>query len=416
MTKNKSERNRDTFSIALSFLLLFSVFLAITFHLFGFELEKNDYDSLKNLFFIPLKAWIYPVVAGAMFGIFFRSPKGQAMKFIILIADILLLYCLSTLIANFYAVTAFKLLPFAEIISPILATSESTIISSPNAKGIPLVIIVMISSFSASLIFRFLLSQPFGFISKLICSSFDRVLIITQLTKLNIFNSFNEEYARAKKNNDATDYSLTVINSVDKIIFLILMIILLLAPFAVFSTFLQTLNSRGFVFFADLGKFILFYASILFSYQFLVLPIVRNIICYGIKGETYRSFLTKALPVIATAGTTASSMATLATNIKVAQSLNVGDDMKNKGHNRALMPIGATFNMDGTSISLIVYFMLAANLAGIDVNIWMVVLTAITLSVGTAAAPSASLVMLTSMFSAFSIPVSITGKLLSIIL
>ena len=146
------------------------------------------------------------------------------------------------------------------------------------------------------------------------------------------------------------------------------------------------------------------------------MPLVRKIFCYGIDGETYGSFLSKALPVIATAGTTASSVATLSTNIKAAQSLNVDKDMKDKGHNRALMPIGATFNMDGTSISLVIYFLLAANLAGMDVNFWWVILTAVTLSVGTAAVPSASLIMLTSMFSAFSIPVAITGKLLSIII
>jgi len=231
-----------------------------------------------------------------------------------------------------------------------------------------------------------------------------------------MFHVFSQEYFLAKKNDDELDYSLALINVVDKIIFLVLMLILLLAPFAVFGTFLETLNDRGFIFFLDLGKFILFYATILLSYQFIILPLVRNILCYGINRESYGSFLKKALPVMATAGTTASSMATLATNIKAAQSLDVDEDMKYKGHNRALMPIGATFNMDGTSISLIVYFLLAANLAGMDVNVWMVALTAITLSVGTAAAPSASLVMLTSMFNAFSIPVAITGKLLSIIL
>ncbi|MFT6219792.1 MAG: Na+/H+-dicarboxylate symporter, partial [Rickettsiales bacterium] len=118
----------------------------------------------------------------------------------------------------------------------------------------------------------------------------------------------------------------------------------------------------------------------------------------------------------ATAGTTSSSVATLAHNIKAAQSLIVPEDMKNKGHNRALMPIGATFNMDGTSISLVIYFLLAANIAGMEVSFVWVVMTAVALSVGTAAVPSASLIMLTSMYSAFAIPAAITGKLLSIII
>jgi Na+/H+-dicarboxylate symporter len=194
------------------------------------------------------------------------------------------------------------------------------------------------------------------------------------------------------------------------------MLILLIAPLAVYASFLDILNSRGFQFFVDLGKFIGFYAIILLSYKLLITTLIRKIFCLGIKGETYKSFLVKALPVIATAGTTSSSVATLSQNIRAAQSLIVPEDMKNKGHNRALMPIGATFNMDGTSISLVIYFLLAANLAGMEVSFLWVVLTAVGLSVGTAAVPSASLIMLTSMYSAFAIPAVITGKLLSIII
>jgi Na+/H+-dicarboxylate symporter len=59
---------------------------------------------------------------------------------------------------------------------------------------------------------------------------------------------------------------------------------------------------------------------------------------------------------------------------------------------------------------------LAAQLAGITVSFWWVILMAVGLSIGTAAVPSASLVMLTSMYSAFGIPGAITGKLLSIII
>lgn len=416
VSKKKDRRDRDKFSIILASLLLLSVFLAVSSYIIGFELEKETYLTLKKLFFAPLKIWIYPVIGAAMFSIFFRSPKGQALRFFILISDILILYSLSTLIANLYAVSLFPLFPFAETIAPIVESSESTIFSKSPSKGTPLIILIMVFGISASLIFRFVLGKFFNFISKILTNILDKLFNVSHLRKLSFFDEFNEEFFKARKSKDSLGYSVALINVVDKIIFLILMMILLLAPAAVFSTFLETLHSRGFKFFADLGKFILFYSTILLSYQFAVIPLVRSIFCFGIKGESYKSFLKKALPVIATAGTTASSVATLATNIKAAQSLNVEKDMKHKGHNRALMPIGATFNMDGTSISLIVYFLLAANLAGIDVNIWAVILTAMMLSIGTAAAPSASLVMLTSMFNIFAIPSAISGKLLSVIL
>jgi Na+/H+-dicarboxylate symporter len=196
------------------------------------------------------------------------------------------------------------------------------------------------------------------------------------------------------------------------------MTILLLSPLAVYSSFLQILNERGFAFFADLGRFILCYGAILFIYKLVVLPIVRTIFTLGVANkESYLSFLKKGTPVLITAGATASSHATLAVNIKSASTLNVPEDMKNRGHNEALMPVGATFNMDGTSISLVVYFLLGAQLAGItDISFWAVILTAVGLSFGTAAVPSASLIMLTSMYQSFAIPAAISSKLLSIIL
>ncbi len=415
MTK-KTVSNKNLFSIIITFLLLTAVALAVVSHLIGVELESQTYKDLKSLFFAPLKKWIFPVIGASMFSVFFRSPSGKASKFFILLADIIVLYVLSTFIANVYAFSIFPLFPFQETISPLLTGTESIAFSKTAPDGIPLVIWVMIIGLGASFVFRYILHGVFVILAKNICAILVKILGCNCLDRSSIIRGLKDEYKNASKTKTNIDYSLTLINFVDRVIFFVLMAILLMAPLAVYSAFLEILNVRGFKFFADLGQFIGFYAAILFSYQFFVMPLVRKILCFGIKGETYGSFLKKALPVMATAGTTASSMATLATNIKAAQSLNVDKDMKDRGHNRALMPIGATFNMDGTSISLVVYFLLAASLSGIDVTFWWVVLTAVGLSVGTAAVPSASLIMLTSMYSAFSIPAAITGKLLSIII
>lgn len=411
----KLKNRKDLFPIILTTLLIGAVFFAVFSHVIGVELQTSTYKNLKGLFFIPLKKWIFPVIGAAMFSVFFRSPEGKAKRFFVLMIDIMLLYLLSTFIANIYAFSTFSLFPFADAISPILTGAEVTEFNKTAPEGIPSVIWVMIIGLASSFIFRYVLHKIFAIFSQYSCLIFNKILCKCS-EKIEFVKQFKKEFAEAKKTNDDLDYSLAFINFVDRIIFTVLMGILLLAPLAVYSAFLEILNSRGFEFFTDLGKFIGFYAAILFSYQFLVMPLVRSIFCLGINGETYGSFLKKAIPVMATAGTTASSVATLATNIRAAQSLEVEDDMKDKGHNRALMPIGATFNMDGTSISLIVYFLLAANLAGMDVNFWWVVLTALGLSVGTAAVPSASLIMLTSMYSAFSIPAALTGKLLSVII
>lgn len=415
---NNTEKKRDLFSILLPILLIVAVFLSVISHLAGIELETETYNNLKSYFFTPLKKWTFVVIAAAMFSVFFRSPQGNSNKFLVLLLDIMMLYMLSTLIANIYAFSAFNLLPFVDAIAPLMADAKSVFFEKTNqSQGIPLVIWVMIIGFSSSIIFRYLFHGFFALIAKNICALLVTIFKAKFLDKASYIRDLKNEYHNALQTNNNIDYSLAFINFFDKIIFAILMLILLLAPLAVYSSFLEILNVRGFHFFADLSKFIAFYIAILFSYKFFVIVLIRKIFCYGINGETYKSFLIKALPVIATAGTTSSSVATLAANIKAAQSLVIPDEnMKNKGHNRALMPIGATFNMDGTSISLIIYFLLAANLAGMEVDFIWVVLTAIGLSVGTAAVPSASLIMLTSMYSAFAIPASITSKLLSIII
>ncbi len=410
------KKKKDLFSIVLPILLIGAVLLSVVSYSLGIELEKETYIALKGYFFTPLKKWTFIVIGAAMFSVFFRSPNGAASKFFVLVVDIMILYLISTIIANIYAFGAFQLFPFADVISPIMGDAQAIVFDKTAPEGIPLVIWIMIVGISSSIIFRYFLCSVFAFFAKNICAILVKIFSFNILDNIPYIRDLKSEHKKALETNEPIDHSLVLINFFDKIIFGILMLILLIAPLAVYASFLDILTSRGFQFFADLGKFIGFYAIILLFYQFFIITLIRKIFCLGIKGETYKSFLVKALPVIATAGTTASSVATLAHNIRAAQSLIVPEDMKDKGHNRALMPIGATFNMDGTSISLVIYFLLAANLAGMEVSFLWVVLTALGLSIGTAAVPSASLIMLTSMYSAFAVPAAITGKLLSIII
>jgi Na+/H+-dicarboxylate symporter len=410
------KKKKDLFSVLLPTFLIGAVVLSVISYLVGIELEQETYTNLKGYFFTPLKKWTFVVIAAAMFSVFFRSPEGSGNKFLVLVVDIMILYFISTIFANIYAYSTFHLFPFAEVIAPLIGDAKEAVFATTTQTGIPLVIWVMIIGISSSVVFRYVLHAPLAFITKNICALLIKVLSFSLCDKISYIKDLKAEHQKALETKDDIDHSLALINFSDKIIFGILMGILLIAPLAVYASFLEILHSRGFQFFADLGKFIGFYAIILLSYKLLITTLIRKIFCIGIKGETYKSFLVKALPVIATAGTTSSSVATLAHNIRAAQSLVVPEDMQNKGHNRALMPIGATFNMDGTSISLVIYFLLAANLAGMEVSFLWVVLTAVGLSVGTAAVPSASLIMLTSMYSAFAIPGALAGKLLSIII
>ncbi|MDA7705545.1 dicarboxylate/amino acid:cation symporter [Rickettsiales bacterium] len=416
MSSTKSNDNR--FSKILTIALIASIFLSVISYYFGIQLEDKIYKDLKNTFFQPLKWWINPLIAFSMFGVFFRTPEGKALNFIVLLCDIILLYFISTLIANIFAYNVYDLFPFADIVAPALSGVDATEFTKKSPGGIPKIILIMIVAFCTSIICRYVIHHYFILVIKKILAVINILLASVFFDKISFIKKFKTEYKEARELKNDSSYSMVFINFFDKIIFGILMAILLLSPLAVYSSFLQILNDRGFVFFLDLGKFIMCYGVILLSYKLIVLPIVRTVFTIGVPNkESYFSFLKKGVPVLITAGATASSAATLGVNIKAASGLNVPDDMKDRGHNEALMPVGATFNMDGTSISLVVYFLLGAQLAGIvDISFWSVVLTAVGLSFGTAAVPSASLIMLTSMYQSFSVPAAVTSKLLSIIL
>lgn len=413
-----TDNSSNKFSKILTIALISSIFLSIISYQFGIQLEEETYNDLKNIFFKPLKWWINPLIAFSMFGVFFRTPEGKALNFVVLLCDIILLYFISTLIANIFAYNLYDFFPFADIVAPALAGVDATEFNKTAPGGIPKIILIMIIAFLSSIVCRYVIHHIFISIIKQILYIVNILIKADFFNRVSFINNFKSEYKDATKSNSDADYSISFINFFDKIIFGVLMAILLLSPLAVYSSFLQILNDRGFTFFVDLSKFILCYGTILFTYKLIVLPLVRIIFTFGVTNkETYLSFLKKGLPVLITSGATASSAATLAVNIKSASTLNVPEDMKDRGHNEALMPVGATFNMDGTSISLVVYFLLGAQLAGItDISFWSVVLTAVGLSFGTAAVPSASLIMLTSMYQSFAVPAAVTSKLLSIIL
>ena len=105
MSSTKSNDNR--FSKILTIALISSIFLAVLSYYFGIQLDSEEYVILKDTFFKPLKWWINPLIAFSMFGVFFRTPEGKALNFVVLLFDIILLYFISTLIANIFAYNMF---------------------------------------------------------------------------------------------------------------------------------------------------------------------------------------------------------------------------------------------------------------------------------------------------------------------
>lgn len=81
------------------------------------------------------------------------------------------------------------------------------------------------------------------------------------------------------------------------------------------------------------------------------------------------------------------------------------------------LPLGATINMDGTSMYLGIVAVFAANMVGVSLTLveqFTILLTALLASIGTAGVPSASLVMMTAVLTQVGLPLEVIGMIAGI--
>ena len=169
------------------------------------------------------------------------------------------------------------------------------------------------------------------------------------------------------------------------------MMIMSLAPIGVFCLISRTFANIGFSAFIPLAKYML--------KVFTGLNPIR--------------FIKKFFPVMAFAFSTATSNATIPMSIDTL-SKKVGVSKKISSFT---IPLGATINMDGTSIMQGVAVVFAAQAFGIHLSPMdyvTVIGTATLASVGTAGVPSVGLVTLTMVFNSVGLPVEAIGLIMGI--
>ncbi len=123
---------------------------------------------------------------------------------------------------------------------------------------------------------------------------------------------------------------------------------------------------------------------------FIIYPLVLKIF---VKKIPYKGFFKGMSPAQTLAFSTSSSAATLPVTMECVEN-NLGVDKKISSF---VLPIGATVNMDGTSMYQAIAVVFLAQMHMIDLTIGqqlIVVMTATLASIGSAAVPSAGLVML----------------------
>ena len=145
--------------------------------------------------------------------------------------------------------------------------------------------------------------------------------------------------------------------------------------------------------------------------------IVHAVLCYSFSAKAFAgispfTFFEKASPAMIFAFTSTSSAATIPLSKECADELGAEGDVSS-----VVIPLGATINMDGTSIMQGVAVVFAAQAFGIHLSPMdyvTVIGTATLASVGTAGVPSVGLVTLTMVFNSVGLPVEAIGLIMGI--
>ena len=189
------------------------------------------------------------------------------------------------------------------------------------------------------------------------------------------------------------------IDSLNTIILKLIDLIMLSAPYGVFAL-LATLvvEAPSLELFAALGLY-----SITLLVGLTLMILVYAVIVKLLTGKSPGEFFKGIAPAQLLAFSTSSSAATLPVTMECVEK-NLGI---NKEVSSFVLPIGATINMDGTSLYQGVAAVFIAQAFGLDLDLSSqlgIILTATLASIGTAAVPSAGIVMLVIVLAQAGIP------------
>lgn len=182
-----------------------------------------------------------------------------------------------------------------------------------------------------------------------------------------------------------------------------------LAPAGVFCLIAKTFAEIGFEVFIPLLKYMLCVLLALAIQCFVVYLSLLKIF----SGLNPLIFIKNFFPVMAFAFSTSTSNATIPMSIEtLADKMGVA-----KRISSFTIPLGATINMDGTSIMQGVAVMFTAQAFGIQLDMMdylTVIGTATLASVGTAGIPSVGLITLTMVFNSVGLPIEGIGLIMGI--
>ena len=199
-----------------------------------------------------------------------------------------------------------------------------------------------------------------------------------------------------KKAKPITDF----VDGLNEVVLKMIDMIMLFAPYGVFALLAALIvESPSW----DLFKALMWYSvTVLLGLGILIL-LVYPTLAKIFGGFNYRRFFSGIGPAQLVAFSTSSSAATLPVTMeRVHEHMGVDEEVSS-----FVLPIGATINMDGTALYQGVAAIFIAQTFGLDLSVGAqlgIVLTATLASIGSAAVPSAGMIMLVIVLGAAGIP------------
>ena len=190
------------------------------------------------------------------------------------------------------------------------------------------------------------------------------------------------------------------IDGLNEVVLKIIDMIMLFAPYGVFALLAALIvESPSW----DLFQALLWYSMCILIGLFLLILVVYPTLARTIVKFPLRKFFNGIAPAQLVAFSTSSSAATLPVTMeRVTEHMGVDDEVSS-----FVLPIGATVNMDGTSLYQGVAAVFIAQAFGIQLGLTeqlSIVLTATLASIGSAAVPSAGMIMLVIVLGAIGVP------------
>ncbi len=189
-------------------------------------------------------------------------------------------------------------------------------------------------------------------------------------------------------------------DGLNEVILKLIDLIMLAAPLGVFALMVNLVITAPNW---DIFKALLWYSGCVLTGLALLILVIYPLLVVGFTGRGYRFFFRGISPAQMLAFSTSSSAATLPVTMeRVEEHLGVDEEVAS-----FVLPIGATVNMDGTSLYQAVAAVFIAQVFGDALTLsdqLTIVLTATLASIGSAAVPGAGMVMLVIVLGAIGIP------------